>query len=264
MTLRGATRTLARAVLPEKLFERVQAIRSRRFQVRLLNTLGLIESAKRYVERNGTIVRYGPFAGMIYPVDAALNRISIPKLLGTYENELHSVIKTVSQRRYDFVIDVGSAEGYYAVGMARLLRVPVYAYDPEPVESNLCSMMARINGVADIVRMGDLFTSADMPKYASQRVFLLCDCEGFEAHLFTADTIQLTSKWDLLIELHGETRESLPRLPWKHTTQVIRQQPRDAETGTFPELAGLGPAAALLSEYRDSEQCWLWCNSVPE
>jgi protein-L-isoaspartate O-methyltransferase len=27
------------------------------------------------------------------------------------------------------VIDIGSAEGYYACGLARMLQVPVYAYD---------------------------------------------------------------------------------------------------------------------------------------
>jgi len=56
---------------------------------------GLLDVATRYIERNGSTVKYGPFAGTIYPLEAALSRHSIPKLLGTYEQELHNIIKTL-------------------------------------------------------------------------------------------------------------------------------------------------------------------------
>src|SRR5277367_5483480 len=135
MSMSALLRPFAEAVLPAQWFGRIQAIRSRKHQVRLLKQLGVLETAKRYLEKNGPVVRNGPFSGMIYPREAALNRHSIPKLLGTYEMELHPVLDLVAKRHYDCVIDIGSAEGYYAVGLARLLMVPVYAYDPEPVET---------------------------------------------------------------------------------------------------------------------------------
>jgi hypothetical protein len=258
--LRSIAKPVVRALLPVGLFERIQATRSRRHQLRFLQGLGLIESTKRYIERNGTIVRHGPFSGMIYPVESALNRHSIPKLLGTYESELHEVLSLVARRRYDCVIDIGSAEGYYAVGMALLTRRPVFAYDPEPAEKNLCGRMAELTGVGNLVSLHDMFTASDLPLFAQRQALVISDCEGFEAELFTPETMGLMSNWDIIVELHGTGRDNLPKMNWPHATRVIGSQPR---TGMppFQEIAGIAPAEALLSEYRGEKQFWLWCDS---
>jgi hypothetical protein len=197
---------------------------------------------------------------MTYPREAALNRHSVPKLLGTYEMELHPTLERARQRRYDCVIDVGTAEGYYAVGLARLLRIPVYAYEPEPMERRLSQEMADCNGVSALVHMGTLFTRADIKPLADQRALLICDCEGFEAELFDAESVAWTGRWDLLIELHGDAEQNLPKLPWPHTTRLISAEHRDA-TDRYPELRGVGESDVLLSEFRGGHQYWLWCES---
>lgn len=253
-----SAKALARAILPEFLFERLQSVRSRRLQVQLLKRAGLLEAASRYVERNSCTVRYGPFAGMVYPRKAALNRHSIPKLLGTFEQELHEVISKIAVRKYDLVADVGSAEGYYAVGMARLLRTPVLAFDPEPVERALCAEAAQLNGVADLVDLKDLFRPNDIGEFRNKRVLCICDCEGFEAQIFTPQTVPDTARWDLLIELHGEAAQTLPALNWPQKTRLIKSTRR---TGSYQELDGLGEPEKLLSEYRSGPQQWLWCDS---
>jgi hypothetical protein len=253
-------RPLAQALLPEKWLNRIQALRSRSQQVRLLKQLGLLEYARDYVQKNGTLVRNGPFAGMIYSERAAVSRHSIPKLLGTYELELHGVLQTAMQRRYECVVDIGSAEGYYAVGLAKHLKIPIYAYDPEPFEKSLCEDMARVNGVSNLVKMGSFFTKPEMESFLDRRVLLICDCEGYEAKLFDAASIASTAKWDLLIELHGSTQESLPQLPWPQMTQVISAEPR-MNLPHYPEIDGIGPPEILLSEFRCEHQYWLWCDS---
>jgi len=251
-------KAIARAVLPVATFEKLQAIRSRRHQMRLLQREGVLEAATRYVERNGCTVRYGPFAGTVYPRQAALSRHSIPKLLGTYEQELHGVIEEIGRRKYDVVIDIGSAEGYYAVGLARLLRTKVLAYDPEPIERSYCDEMARLNGMSALVTLKDLFRPSDMEQFRDSSVMCVCDCEGFEAEIFNAKTIQLAGKWDILIELHGDATEKLPKLSWPHKTSTIDMAPRREN---YRELDGLGDQTKLLSEYRPCEQTWLWCDS---
>lgn len=251
-------KSLARAILPQFLFERVQSVRSRRLQVQLLKRAGLLEAAARYVERNGCTVRRGPFAGMIYPREAALNRHSIPKLLGTFEQELHGALSDASKRRYDLVIDIGSAEGYYAVGLARMLRTNVLAFDPEPIERALCTEAAQLNGVTDRVELKDLFRPEDIREFKNKRVLCICDCEGFEGQIFTSQTVSATARWDLLIELHGEAAQTLPRLQWPQKTRLIESVRR---TGIYPELAGLGEPEKLISEYRGGPQQWLWCDS---
>jgi hypothetical protein len=251
---------LMKALLPAPWFQRIRASRSRAYQLRLLKSLGLLASAREYLAKNGSIVRYGPFSGMIYPQEAALNRHSIPKLLGTYELELHPTIELASKRKYDCVIDIGSAEGYYAVGLARLLNVPVYAYEPEPLERQLSAEMATSNAVAGLVRMGTLFTKAEIANFSEKRALVVCDCEGFEGELFDSESVLGLANWDLLIELHDSTLQSLPKLPWPHQTRVISAEPRLA-SDRYPEIAGLGSSEVLLSEFRGGHQYWLWCDS---
>ena len=211
--LKELTREAARVLLPTSLFERIQAVRSRRHQVRYLRDAGISSATERYVELYGTAVRYGPFAGLQYPREATLNRHVLPQLLGASERELHPVIAQISPtRQYDCVIDIGSAEGYYAVGLARLLRVPVHAFDPEPIERSLCLRMAKLNGVAELINPHQLFTAQDILRFADKRALVISDCEGFESRIFTEATVPLMKNWDVLIELHGAAIDSLPSL----------------------------------------------------
>jgi hypothetical protein len=251
------TKTAARAVLPGFVYEKIKAVRWRRAVYRSLKRQGLLDASAAYIERNGNAVRRGPFAGMIYPRETALKKHSIPVLAGTYEQELHPCLEKIAQRKYDLVLDIGSAEGYYAVGLARLLRTRVLAFDPEPTERAYCEEAARQNDVADFVELRELFRPADVHRYRGQRVLCVCDCEGFEEQIFTPQTIGDTVRWDLLIELHGTAMDSLPALQWPQNVVKIPTAPR---TGQYPELDGLGETKKLLSEMR-SRQAWLWCDS---
>jgi hypothetical protein len=217
-------RVIAKSVLPALLFERLSAVRSRRWQIRRLKQGGVLDEVSRYIEEHGTIVQSGPFAGLIYPINSATSRWSPPKLVGSYESELHPFLAVVGQRNYDCVIDIGSAEGYYASGLARMFHVPVYAYDPEPYEKEFSAKMSERNGVAGLVKMSDLFTVKDMRRFADMRSLVVCDCEGFEEVLFRADTLKFTRKWDLIIELHGTADKILPLLKWPHGTKTVDAQ----------------------------------------
>jgi hypothetical protein len=237
-------KALAKKLLPSRLFQKLTAVRSRRWQRRMLKGAGLLDRVNRYIEERGTIVQSGPFAGMVYPLECATSRWSLPKLLGSYESELHPFLELVRKREYDCVVDIGSAEGYYATGLARMLQVPVYAYDPEPHEKAFAAKMSERNGVANLVTMSDLFTVDDMRHFARMHALVLCDCEGFEEVLFRHDTVDLTLNWDLIIEMHGKADTSLPRLSWTHTTTIV-----DAlkKTGSYDEYRAL-PQRFLLCD----------------
>ena len=100
-------------------------------------------------------VRHGPFAGMRYPAAESVGSALFPKLLGSYEQELHPWVERLCHNHYTEVVDVGCAEGYYAVGLA--LRLPgarVYAFDVSPHAMRRCADMARLNGVLDRVTIG--------------------------------------------------------------------------------------------------------------
>lgn len=235
----------AETLLPTPVFQRIQATRNRRSQFKSLISSGRLDQVKRYIENHGTVVQSGPFAGLVYPLDIAINRWSVPKLLGSYEMELHPFLYKASARTYDCVIDVGSAEDYYAAGLARMLHVPVFAYDPAPDEKAYSSLMAKRNGVSELVNVADLFTVDEMRRFSNRRALVLCDCEGFEEVLFRSDTVELTHNWDLIIELHRTADVILPALNWPHRITVIDIMER----------------SGLQNEYRGGKQRFLWCDS---
>jgi hypothetical protein len=258
MNITKLTKRALELALPARTFERVQAIRSRRFQMRFLRGVGLLAASADYISRNGVTVKYGPFAGTVYSRRAATSRHVIPKLLGTYEQELHQVVDVVRRRKYDVVLDIGSAEGYYAVGFAKLLKTRVLAYEPEPFERSLCEEAARLNGVQDLVELREFFHPSDVCLFRGRQVLCICDCEGFEGKIFTPEAVPEIVKWDLLVELHGDAAAKLTALNWSQATSMISSgSPR----ASYKELAGLGDESRLLSEYRTEQQNWLWCDA---
>ncbi|MDZ7906377.1 MAG: hypothetical protein U5N55_11810 [Cypionkella sp.] len=71
------------------------------------------------------------------------------RLLGAYEASLHPVIKDICTCDYAQIIDVGCAEGYYAVGLARRLpaaRVFAARQQPYCARKN-ARKLAALNGV---------------------------------------------------------------------------------------------------------------------
>jgi SAM-dependent methyltransferase len=150
------------------------------------------------------VVKHGPFAGMKYPGDKAAGSAFMPKMLGSYEQELHPILERLLAKNYRRVIDVGCAEGYYAVGIARRLsECQVIAYDLDATARNLCTAMAQANGVSDRVRV-ETFCSAELlaKDTSTDKTLLICDCEGYEKQLFNPAVRDAWRHQDILIEMH--------------------------------------------------------------
>ena len=85
----------------------------------------------------------GPFKGMVYPDFIAYGSAMYPKLLGCYESELNASLESFLKTDYHSIVDIGCAEGYYAVGVAmRLPNAIVYAYDIDKKAMEACEKMA--------------------------------------------------------------------------------------------------------------------------
>ncbi|KHD10658.2 hypothetical protein PN36_02585 [Candidatus Thiomargarita nelsonii] len=147
-------------------------------------------------------VRHGPFKGMKYPELSSVGSTLLPKLLGSYEKELQPLIERICQTGYTEIIDIGCAEGYYAVGLA--LRIPearIYAFDINQKARDLCQKMASLNGVrCDIKENCSTETLRVFP--FKERGLIICDCEGCEMELFKPEVMENLKACDLLIELH--------------------------------------------------------------
>ena len=90
--IRAAVGRAVKLVLPDRYWTYLQSVRSRNRQLRWLKAYGVLGLAERFSHANGLIVLHGPFAGMKYPSDSILSRHSVPKLLGSYEQELHGIV----------------------------------------------------------------------------------------------------------------------------------------------------------------------------
>jgi SAM-dependent methyltransferase len=216
----------------------------------------------------GLVVKNGPFAGMRYARTLAECRTFYPKLLGSYEAELSPHFERVLQTKYSAIVDVGCADGYFAVGFALKKRdVVVYAYDTDPSEREICAANAAVNGVSDRVRIGTFCDANTLLKLdLGDRAFILCDCEGFERELFPERVVAHLAPHDLLIELHDFIDISirdilLARFSATHHA-VLVDSVDDSLKGDvfpFPELAGKSRALKIeaMSERRPCIMQWL-------
>src|SRR5579871_2985958 len=242
--MRKTARFFAERMLPVRMFVTLQSIRSRNFQRRLIQRTGHADAISRFVSQHGCEVRYGPFVGMRYPTQSILCRNGVPLLLGNYELELHHIIEKWQAEDYDMVIDVGCAEGYYAVGLARRLKLHVHAFDTEFRERNYCRQMAVENHVSDLINLCSWCSPAHLCRLAfGRRALVICDCEGFEVDLFNAEAINGLKLSDLLIELHtvsdcDATDTLCRRLAASHKIVRISYTGLGPER---PELDCLGP-----------------------
>jgi SAM-dependent methyltransferase len=175
----------------------------------LLRLLGRWRSqmlANLYVARQGVRIWSGPFAGMEY-VDRATEGALIARLLGAYESELHPHLARFAQEDLDCVIDVGCAEGYYAVGLARMMpKVTVYAYDINETARAMCAELAAKNGVADRVIVGAEFKPDGFEAFAGKRALVMLDAEGAELDILQPALSPALAQMNLIVETHDVYR----------------------------------------------------------
>lgn len=229
--------------------------------------LGLPQIATSFVERHGLRVLSGPFEGMTY-VPQAVGSTFTPKLLGSYESELHDVIEQIADSACPVIVDIGCAEGYYAVGLAR--RLPsscVYAFDLDPHGRKLCAAMAQTNGVASRVAIDSQCDAAALNGLlhtsASGGAIIISDCEGCEYELLRPALVPHLSRAFLLVELHSSENPQQPQAflrEFETSHHVVLLQSRERDAALYPALEFLAPAqrAIAISELRQSGQQWAW------
>jgi hypothetical protein len=129
----------------------------------------------------------------------------VPKLLGIYERELHPIIARLAELGVQRVLNIGAADGYYAVGLCRVFPdLRVVAFETEPRGREYVRAMAERNGVLPRV---EIRGNCDVPSLQAaltdpRGTLVLCDVEGYEDVLMDPEKVPgLRAAW-LLVELH--------------------------------------------------------------
>lgn len=213
---------------------------------------------------HGTVVMDGPFKGMRFLPHSA-EGCHIPKLLGCYEQPLVPHVERAVVSGYGTVLNIGCAEGYYAVGMAR--RMPasrVMAFDLNPRAQETCKQLAHENDVSSRVQVAGAFRLADFAAFTAQRVLVLCDIEGAERELLDPAAAPALAGMDLIVESHeclvpGVTKTLIDRFESTHEITTVDddgQRQLASPPTWFLQLAHLDQ---LLStwEWRSGPTPWL-------
>lgn len=244
---------LARALVPNWL----RAKRAIRFR-------GRVDAATEKLYRYcGGDVTDGPFAGMRY-VRAAHSSQLGPKLLGTYEAEVAHILKNAGL--YDRVIDIGAAEGYYAVGLLRCHpALRILAFEGSAAAAEAMSRLARLNGVSERLNIrgfcdrDELSIALDPP--GSQ--LLIIDVDGGEDALVDPERVPGLQSVSILLELHphllpGIQRRITDRFRRTHHVEHIPAVSRSRRD--LPDVPGLSASEVMCAawEARPDEQGWLW------
>jgi hypothetical protein len=211
---------------------------------------------------HGARVRGGPFAGMQF-TSASAEGCHVPKLLGCYERELHELVEAAVTTGYQAIVNVGCAEGYYAVGLAR--RCPgarVVAHDANPGAQQACRELAHRNGVGERVTVAGPFAPETFRDYHGRRALFLIDVEGAELELLEGLPATELESFDFVVECHDCFRPKLSdrlaqRFAATHAWRLVTHEIRSTELP--PVLGELGHLDQLLAlwEWRSGPTPWL-------
>lgn len=230
-----------------------------------------LPAAARQLAPDGR-VRNGPFAGMHYPQMASAGSSLFPKLLGSYERELHPWIVAGDARDYQAVVNIGCAEGYYSVGLARRWpQVRVHAFDIDARARRLSAELASSNLVAERMHISERCDEASLRALPlPTRSLIISDCEGFESQLFSESLIAALAQHDFLIELHDWYDITIStvlkqRFAATHIVEAVYSvdDVQKVHHYDYTDLAPWTPheRRALLSEWRPYVMEWIYCRA---
>jgi len=225
----------------------------------------------RWIEqRSGGKVMGGPFFGMKY-VNTSVNSEYGPKLLGTYELELNMIFRNLASQDFQKIVDVGAAEGYYAVGMARQhANCQVIAFEANKNGRELLKEMAVLNGVQDRMRIEGFCDSISLgcSLLNSERTLIIMDVEGGEKVLLDPVVTPELQDVHIIVEIHDFVDPKLgelilQRFKNSHHIQDISIEERSLNDYPIeiPALAKILFRSALLdalSEKRHHNSRWFY------
>jgi hypothetical protein len=226
------------------------------------------ELSKEIMKLFDSTVRYGPFRGLRLISDSWWGGSDKAAMLfGLYEQEVLSSLKTVPPK-YKIFIDLGSADGYYGVGvLVNKMFEKTYCFEMNEKGREIIKRNAVLNGVADNVVIRGT-ANKDFHKEFSRsdldQAVLLIDIEGGEFDLLDKTSFERLSKSIIIIELHDwvdYAQEKIQRLKdgAQETHRMSTFSTSSRDLSVFDELKMYNDTDRWLicSEGRPSLMSWL-------
>ena len=191
--------------------------------------------APRFFERlrkSQTVVG-GVFKGMRYHGEAVCS-VAAPKIMGTYESELAPFLQKWSAIPFRHTINVGAAEGYYAVGCAMLWpQAIVTAFESSEQGRTLLTRNVELNGLRSRVKImrhcGP--QQLDAATRNGEPTLVIMDVDGAEGNLLNPAEVPGLVNAYIIVEIHDFIDEQLgeivsSQLKSTHVIEEVRTQTR--------------------------------------
>jgi hypothetical protein len=206
--------------------------------------------AEKLLEKSGGEVFHGPLSGLkILPNSHLANRPMFA--VGCYEQEIHEVLSEIICSPPQQMIEIGSAYGYYMVGMAlQLQKTKVIGFEAvECPHWKEAAELAELNGVYSQIIQKGLCTCEELQGILGEGDFLLSDCEGGERELLNPEKIPALKNCRILCEVHDFispriTALLVERFKETHLIKLMHEKPRNPDQ--FRILDGLSEIDRLL------------------
>jgi hypothetical protein len=199
-------------------------------------------------------------------------RLLISYILGSTELELREVTERILSKEYATILNIGAADGYYAVGLARQSpKSEVVAFEALAVLHGVIKRAALANRVVDRIRVAGRCELSDLQRElqaAVPPILVFMDIEGGELHLLDPVATPALRDTDILVETHdhfapGCTEMLISRFASTHRIERFVARPRILSD--YPrEFLGFLPrffprlAVDLMNERRAGVQQWLY------
>jgi len=230
------------------------------------------------IEKTKSTVVGGPFVGLkINPDEGSfgnglvVGQGLIIKLLGFMEQELHPHIEKIIKYNPSQIVNLGCAEGYYAVGLGlRIPSVPIVAVDIDLNAIRLTTENAQVNGIADRLSFIDLrgMESLEeqveiMSKHDLKKGGMwIVDIEGAEAEVLDIDKMPVLETCSIIVETHDHMGPSTlqdlkDRFSKSHNIEIVGSGGRNPNQSDILKEFPDDIKWAIMSEGRLSSMEWL-------
>ena len=221
--------------------------------------------AKSFIHEG--VIQYGYLKGIRFENLVNLQAGIAQKLLGVYEVELTDALSKLINRKYDWIVNIGAAEGLYSIKFSReWLGIPVYSFEQDFSTRQLLRELIGLNKASNVVPLGEFKLEYMRQLNDGKKGLIFSDCEGFEAELFSSNMMQFIQNHDLVIETHdhlaAETHDMVKKtLVESHQVtevdQITLEQRSDRIANESFKSLDAHVKLSILDENRHPSNRWL-------
>jgi hypothetical protein len=189
--------------------------------------------AEKIYQRTGGVVYSGPFAEMHLVPNSFLTSRPL-WIVGCYEQEIHDALCDLITNPPIRIVDIGSAHGYYMVGLAtQISDVPIFGFE-EAVATHReeAKLLAELNSVSQRITQLGLCDVGALNSVIVEGSAIICDCEGAELDILNLDKCPALATSRIICEIHDFyrkeiTRTLVDRFKKTHRIRLLLETQRD-------------------------------------